>query len=118
MRIRKRNAVLEAVVYLRRGAPSINLTSLMVLLYVAENPGINMVELAQVCEITVPTASRVARALGRSDAEGSLPPYHGLLEISNNPNDPRGRHLSLSSDGRMICDHIERIIAERAPIFV
>jgi DNA-binding MarR family transcriptional regulator len=84
---------------------------------VAENPGINMVELAEVCGITVPTASRVARALARADAEGSLPPHYGLLEISNNPRDPRGRVLRLSADGRRLCEQIEVIIAQGAPIF-
>jgi DNA-binding MarR family transcriptional regulator len=117
VRTRKRNAVLEAVVHLRRGAPSINLTAVMAFFYVAENPGINMVELAEVCGITVPTASRVARALGRADAEGSLPPHYGLLEITNNPRDPRGRILRLSSDGKRLCEQIEGIISQASPIF-
>jgi DNA-binding MarR family transcriptional regulator len=117
MRVRKRNAVLDAVVHLRRGAPSINLTAVMAFFYVAENPGINMVELAEVCGITVPTASRVARALATSGSEGALPPFYGLLEISNNPLDPRGRVLRLSEDGRRLCEQIEGIIAEANPIF-
>lgn len=117
MRTRRRNAVLEAVVQVRRGAPQINLTAVMAFLYVAENPGINMVELAEVCGITVPTASRVARALATATSEGALPPYYGLLEITNNPLDPRGRVLRLSQDGQRLCEKVEAVIREAHPIF-
>ena len=112
MRTRRRNSFLESVLLLRKLHPEITLNGIVAFLYIAENPGINIVELSQICGFNMPTASRVARALGPEDVEGSLPPYLGLVDIFLNPNDPRGRVLSISQKGRTVCAKLDALIGE------
>jgi len=116
MRTRRRNSILESVLLLRKAHPEITINGIVAFLYIAENPGINIVELSQICGFNMPTASRVARALGPEDVEGSLPPYLGLVDIFLNPTDPRGRVLSISSQGRALCAKLDALIAEGVPI--
>jgi len=116
MAARRRNSFLESILLLRKLHPEITINVIIAFLYIAENPGINIVELSQICGFNMPTASRVARALGPEGVEGSLPPYLGLVDIFLNPNDPRGRMLSISDQGRDVCARLDAIIAESQPI--
>lgn len=109
-RVRRRNSLLESIEALRAVEPRINISELVVFFYVAENPGINIAELAQVAGMNMATASRSIRALTSADTEGALPPYCGLIDIRPNPEDARGRLLSLSDAGRRICGDLDRII--------
>jgi hypothetical protein len=118
MAARQRNSFLESVLFLRKLHPEITINGIIAFLYVAENPGINMLELSHVCGFNMPTASRVARALGPAGVEGSLPPYLGLLDVFLNPDDPRGRMLSISDHGREVCAKLDTIIDRASPIFV
>ena len=74
MAVRRRNSALEILELFRRALPQPTVTDLTVLFYVAENPGINIAELADVARTTLATASRVARAFAAPEAEGALPP--------------------------------------------
>ncbi len=116
MRARRRNSFLEALLYLRKLHPEITVNGMLAFLYIAENPGINIVELSQICGFNMPTASRVARALGPEGVEGSLPPYLGLVDVFLNPNDPRGRVLSISEHGREVCVQLDAFIAAASPV--
>jgi DNA-binding MarR family transcriptional regulator len=116
VRTRRRNSILESVLLLRKLHPEITINGIVAFLYIAENPGINIVELSQICGFNMPTASRVARALGPEDVEGSLPPYLGLVDIFLNPADPRGRVLSISDQGRAVCAKLDALIGEGVPI--
>lgn len=116
MAARRRNSFLESVLLLRKLHPEITINGIIAFLYIAENPGINIVELSQICGFNMPTASRVARAMGPADVEGSLPPYLGLVDIFLNPNDPRGRALTISEQGRKLCQSLDAIIAAASPI--
>ena len=109
-RRRRRGAALECVLALRRADPLISLTDAIMILYVAENPGINMSELADVAGLNLATASRCARSLSDPATPGSLPPYSGLLAIEPNPQDPRGRILRLSDAGEGLRRHIDEAI--------
>src|SRR5688572_10738145 len=109
-RRRRRSAALECVLALRRADPMISLTDAILILYVAENPGINMTELADVAGLNLATASRCARSLADAANPGSLPPYSGLLAIEPNPQDPRGRILRLSDAGEGLRRHIDEAI--------
>jgi DNA-binding MarR family transcriptional regulator len=111
MASRQRDSFLDAVLLLRKRYPEITINGIMAFLYIAENPGINIVELSQICGFNMPTASRVARALGPEGVEGSLPPYLGLVDVFLNPHDPRGRMLSVSEQGRALCAELDAIIA-------
>jgi DNA-binding MarR family transcriptional regulator len=116
VRIRRRDAVLAALEAFRHIHPTISLTSVRAFLYVAENPGINVSELAVACDLTDAGASRVARALAGRDIERPLPPFLGLLDCVTGAADPRERLLWLSAKGQALVARIEQLIAAQTPI--
>jgi DNA-binding MarR family transcriptional regulator len=116
MRVRRRNTVLAALELMRSSAPRLTVTELAVLLYVAENPGINIAELAMVARLNMATASRSARSLAGQDQPGALAPYAGLVELMDNPRDGRGRLLKLSPAGLALCAELDGIIEKANPI--
>jgi DNA-binding MarR family transcriptional regulator len=85
-------------------------------LYIAENQGLNVTELADICRTTTATASRTARALMVEGAMDSLPPFFGLVEARPNPADSKGRILFLTAAGRRLRDELDEIIGQAAPI--
>lgn len=116
VRIHRRDAVLAALEAFRRIYPQISLTSVRIFLYVADNPGINVSELARACGLTDAGASRVARALAGRGIERPLPPSLGLLDSTTSPLDPRERLLGLTERGRALVAHVELLIAAHTPI--
>jgi DNA-binding MarR family transcriptional regulator len=112
MAVRRRNAVLEVVELCRRTVPQLTVTDLVVIFYVAENPGINMAELAVIARTTLATASRVTRALASPETEGALPPYAGLLDLRPNPHYAKGRLLYLSQKGAELCARADQFIQD------
>ena len=116
MRVRRRNAFLASLELLRDSAPRLTVTEQIVLLYVAENPGINIAELAMVARLNMATASRSARSLAARDVPGALAPYAGLVELMDNPKDGRGRLLRLSPAGLALCDELDGLIRKADPI--
>jgi DNA-binding MarR family transcriptional regulator len=116
VRIRRGNSVLAALEALRKQHTGLSLTSVRAFLYVAENPDINVAELAKVCQMTDATASRVARSLASPDIERPLPPSLGLLDFDSNTNDPRQRRLRLSERGMALARRIDQLILAQIPI--
>lgn len=116
VRIRRRDTVLAALESFRRVHPAISLTSVRAFLYVAENPGINVTELALACGLTDAGASRVARALAGPAIDRPLPPSLDLLDCQVSAVDPRERLLRLSPRGQALAERIEQLIAAHAPI--
>jgi DNA-binding MarR family transcriptional regulator len=117
MQPRRRNTVLESLERLRRAHPRLNLMQTLALLYVAENEGINLAELASVCRTTRATASRCAHTLARSRSPGAASGETGLVELHPNPDWTHGRLVYLGDAGRRLCRDIEALIAEAHPIF-
>ena len=89
---------------------------MLAFLYVAENEGLNVKELSQLCRTTLATASRTSRSLAAPGSRDALPPYAGLLETRINVHDRRGRTLHLTDTGRALRDRIDQIIGEAVPI--
>ena len=116
VRIRRRDAVLAALEAFRRIYPPISLTSVRAFLYVAENPGINVSELALACGLTDAGASRVARGLAGRGVDRPLPPSLGLLDCVTSIDDPRERVLRPSARGQALIEQIELLIAAHTPI--
>jgi DNA-binding MarR family transcriptional regulator len=116
VRIRRRDAVLATLEAFRRIYPPISLTSVRAFLYVAENPGINVSELALACGLTDAGASRVARGLAGRGVERPLPPSLGLLDCVTSLDDPRERVLRPSAHGQALIERIELLIAAHTPI--
>ncbi|MGZ6015862.1 MAG: MarR family transcriptional regulator, partial [Phenylobacterium sp.] len=89
---------------------------ILALLYIAENEGLNITELGDICRTTTATASRTARALMDRGSADSLPPRYGLVEGRPNPADNKGRVLFLSRAGRQLCDELDAIIGRGVTI--
>jgi len=107
---RRRNAVLDTMERLRDLGDGMTFNAMLVFMYVAENEGINVSELAQICRMTEATASRSARALAAPESPGALPPSLGLVELRQDPFDGRGRLLFLTAAGRRLRDKIDETI--------
>ena len=85
-------------------------------LYICENQGLNVSELADLCRTTCATASRTAHALARSQKRadgGTTPP---LVDIRPNPKNPKGRVIFLTPAGSRLCDELDALIADATPI--
>jgi DNA-binding MarR family transcriptional regulator len=109
---RRRNSALEVIEKMRKRDPGITLTHVLTFLYICENEGLNVAELATVCRTTRATASRTARALAPRSMPGSLAPHAGLIEQRPNPINAHGRLLFLTEDGRRLRDSLDVILAE------
>ncbi|MBU1538165.1 MAG: MarR family transcriptional regulator [Alphaproteobacteria bacterium] len=92
------------------------LRDIIAFLYVAENEGLNLKELAYTCGFTDSTASRTARSLAAAGSRDALPPAFGLLEVRLNPADRRGRTLHLTEAGRRLRDQLDDAINSAVPI--
>lgn len=114
--LRRRNACLSAIEHLRSACGDVALTDAVAFLYICENEGINVSELAQLARLTPSSASRAARRLIPAEAPFALPPSLGLLEMKTQGTDRRGRTLTLSSEGRTLRDKLDTIIRGAAPI--
>lgn len=95
---------------LRALGDGMTFNAMLVFMYICENEGINVSELAQVCRMTEATASRSARALAAPGAPGALPPSLGLVELRQDPFDGRGRLLFLTAAGRKLRDAVDESI--------
>lgn len=91
---------------------------IMTFLYICENEGLNVSELAEVCRTTRATASRNSRALEVREAPGSLPPYLGLVRSATSERGARTRRLFLSPAGEACRIRLDRMIAAAHPILL
>lgn len=107
---RRRDSVLEALETLRKAEPAISLTHTLAFLYICENEGLNVSELAEICRTTIATASRTARALTAPGARDSLKPSTGWVASRRNPSDAKGRVLFLTDKGRQLRERIDGVI--------
>lgn len=113
---RRRNSLLACLVALRRLAPDITVSEMLALLYVAENGGIRVTELAELMDTTKATASRAARALVSHGDPGALPPSRGWLVMSSNDREKISRHFYLTPLGAEITRKLDVMIARAQTI--
>jgi DNA-binding MarR family transcriptional regulator len=116
MRRRRRNSCLAAIEHMRRQHGDVRLTDAITFLYVCENEGINVRELAQLAGLTPSSASRTARRLAAREAPRALAPWLGLIELDQQATDARGRSLTLTSKGRQLRHEIDSLIKMAIPI--
>lgn len=100
---RRRNSVLASLEVLLGARPDMTLTLCRVFLYVAENPGLSVVELACLCGFTEATASRSAGVL----SGGELP----LVQVAPSPIDGRSVAIRLTDAGVRLVKDVDRRIA-------
>ena len=113
---RRRNSMLAALEIFREIDPGLTLNNIVVFLYVAENEGLNISELAAVAGLSTPTASRSARSLAPEGDRLALPPYLGLIRWCGDGPARSIRTLRLSPEGEDLRDQLERRIADAVPI--
>ena len=111
-RLRRRNAVLETVEVLRRHDPTINMTQVRAFLYICENEGLSVSELAELLTTTRATGSRVARSMACENAPESLSPYLGLVVIAPSERGESLKSIRLTALGRQFKARIDAIIAQ------
>jgi len=107
---RRRNTLLAGLVLLKKLAPDITHSEMLAFLYVAENPGVRVKELAAMMETTEATASRASRALLEATDPGSRPPGRGWLIMASNGREAVSRHLYLSPAGVELVGRLDALI--------
>lgn len=114
--IRRRDSLLEALEAFRAVHPAISIVHVLAFLYVCENEGLNVSELAELCQTTCATASRTAHALARPQRgmKGDIIP--ALVDIRPNPRNPKGRIIGLTDAGLQVRETLDALIASRVPI--
>jgi DNA-binding MarR family transcriptional regulator len=113
---RRRDTILQALEIFRARNQGLTLTHLVVLLYVAENEGVTLSELAGVVGLSLATTSRAARALTSAEETDSLAPYAGLLHVRPNPANSNGRVVRLSIHGQALIAKFDALIGAPVPI--
>jgi DNA-binding MarR family transcriptional regulator len=113
---RERDSLLAALELFRDLPIPRNLTSLILFLYVCENEGLNVSELAQVGGVDVTGAARIAKTLAGQSHEAPLPPEAVLFELHPSEEDRRVKIIRLSARGRAMRDQLERMIRRAVPI--
>lgn len=110
------NVVLETLEAFRDLDAGILLNSVIAFLYVAENEGISVRELAHKCRLNEATMSRAVRALAPAGEPAALPPTLGLVTLAVSPRDARARLISLTDKGRDLCASIDAAIGRAKPV--
>jgi DNA-binding MarR family transcriptional regulator len=113
---RRRNSFLQQLEYFRELHPGLVVADLVAFLYICENEGLNITELAQLGRFTGATASRRARALAGPDTASPRPPSLDLVQIYEGGDDARARQLFLTDKGRVTRDAISALIVEAIPV--
>ena len=108
--MRQRDALLEAILALKALDARISVNEIIAFLYVCENEGLSVQELAYIGGLTQSTASRSLRSLGRPDSPWSQPPALGLVDAYLNPNDGRSHVIQLTDKGRALREDLDGLI--------
>lgn len=104
------NTLFCSVEAMRALFPRLTLRQAIAFLYICENEGLNIQELAFVSRLSKQTASRAARAMAEPDDEHQAP---ALLRLEKHPSDGRLVRIFLDDGGRSLRDKINAAIAER-----
>lgn len=112
--MRSRNTLLAALECFRNKTPDLWVNNIVTFLYVCENEGISINELAHVSRLSLPTASRAIRSFAVNDRRGGL--GLGLVELVENPADARSKLILLTEKGRQMALELDRLISLATPI--
>ena len=114
--MRPRNTVLAAMHLFKTLDPRVSVNEIMAFLYVCENEGLTVQDLAVVGHLTQSTASRSLRALGPADSEWSLEPALGLVRAYLHPSDARSHVIQLTELGLDMRERLDGLIRQAEPI--
>jgi hypothetical protein len=113
---RERDSLLAALELFRGLHLHRSVTTVILFLYVCENEGLNVSELAHASGLQVAGAARLVKMLAGEIAEEPIPPEAVLFSLKSSPDDKRLRFIHLSRRGRELRDEMERLIARAVPI--
>ncbi len=113
---RRRDTILAAIEAFREEELPRSLSSLMMFLYICENEGLTVSELAFVARVPVAKAARIVKMLAGEATEAPLAPERALFECRSSSQDRRLKFVYLAPRGRQICDRLEGLIAAATPI--
>lgn len=110
---RRRSTALQVLELFRALDPGARLPMAVAFLYICENEGLCVSELAQVSQFNMAMASRAARSLAERGDPGALEPALGLVRL-----EPHGRirALYLTVRGSALKDRLDRAIQEAVMI--
>lgn len=114
-RLRRRDSILAAMERFRSHDPGVTVNAVICFLYVCENEGVSVTELASVSSLRLSTASRVIRGLGGSRS-GRGERGSGLVEVRSQGPNRKSRTLFLTEAGARLRWEIDEIIREAVPI--
>ena len=114
--MRPRNTLLASLHLFKALDPRVSVNEVMAFLYVCENEGLTVQDLAVVGRLTQSTASRSLRALGPADSEWSLQPALGLVRAYLHPNDGRSHVIQLTERGLDMRERLDGLVRQAEPI--
>jgi len=94
----------------------VSLSEVIAFLYICENEGLSVQELAYVTGMSQSAASRNLRGLGRPTSPWAKPPALGLVDPFLRPSDERSHVLHLSEDVEALRDRLDGIIRRAVTI--
>ena len=109
---RRRDAVLAALEIFRALDVGITTNNIVTFLYLCENEGISVTELAALAGLNPATASRSIRSLAAPGARWSLPPHLGLIEVLGYGASRNSKTLRLTPLGVEVRDRINALIEQ------
>ena len=107
---RRRDTVLAALEIFRGLDVGITTNNIVTFLYLCENEGLSVTELAGLAGLNPATASRSIRSLAAPGARWALPPYLGLIEVLGYGASRNSKTLRLTPAGVEIRDRLNALI--------
>jgi DNA-binding MarR family transcriptional regulator len=98
---------------LRERGADLNISQITAFLYVCENEGLNLSELASVMSVTNQVASYTVRGLLAPDQPRAIDPASGLVQTAVSETDGRALALSLTPRGAQLRNELDEIIRDR-----
>jgi hypothetical protein len=114
--MRRRNTILAALELFRSEDLPRSLSSFRLFLYVCENEGLTVSELAHVTRTSVAMTARVVKMLAGDTTETPLAPDRSIFVLKDSPLDKRLKLVHLSAHGLLLRNRFESLIAEASPI--
>lgn len=109
---RRRDTVLAALEIFRALDVGITTNNIVTFLYLCENEGISVTELAGLAGLNPATASRSIRSLAAPGARWSLSPHLGLIEVLGYGASRNSKTLRLTPLGVEIRDRVNALIEQ------
>ncbi len=113
---RRRSCVLSALELFRTLELPRGFNAMLLFLYVCENEGANVSEIAHVANMDVPGAARLIKVMAGLVPEEPIQPDKVIFELRSSDRDRRVRFVHLTAHGRKVRDAIEALIEEGTPI--